>query len=47
MQKRYTDTQTLRILAEAKAGQSIAPVARAHGVSERSIFRGGQPVRWS
>jgi putative transposase len=39
MKKRYTEEQIIRILREVQAGQSIASVSRAHGVTEQTIYR--------
>lgn len=37
--KRYTEDQILGILREIEAGASMAAVARAHGVSDQTIYR--------
>ncbi|MBX7133844.1 MAG: transposase, partial [Fimbriimonadaceae bacterium] len=37
--KRYSEDQILGILKEIEAGASMASVARAHGVSDQTIYR--------
>lgn len=37
--KRYSEDQILGILKEIEAGSSMASVARAHGVSDQTIYR--------
>ncbi len=37
--KRYTEDQILAVLKEIDSGSTIASVARAHGVTEQTIYR--------
>lgn len=37
--KRYSEDQIFGILREIEAGASIASVARAHGLSDQTIYR--------
>ena len=36
--KRYSEEQIIKVLGEIDAGASIASVARAHGISEQTIY---------
>lgn len=38
-QRRYTESEIVKILGEVQSGRSVAEVARAHGVSETTIHR--------
>lgn len=37
--KRYTEDQILAVLKEIDSGASIASVARAHGITDQTIYR--------
>lgn len=37
--KRYSDEQIIKVLKEIEAGASIASVARAHGITDQTIYR--------
>jgi len=37
--KRYSEDQILKVLKEIDSGASIASVARAHGVTDQTIYR--------
>jgi len=37
--KRYSEDQILKVLKEIDGGASIASVARAHGVTDQTIYR--------
>jgi len=37
--KRYSQEQILKVLGEIDAGASIASVARAHGITDQTIYR--------
>lgn len=37
--KRYTEDQILAVLKEIDNGSSIASVARAHGITDQTIYR--------
>ncbi len=37
--KRYSEEQIVRILEEARGGQSIAETCRKYGVSEQTVYR--------
>jgi putative transposase len=37
--KRYSEEQIVRILGEARGGQSIAETCRKYGVSEQTVYR--------
>lgn len=37
--KRYTQEQIIKVLGEIEAGASIASVARAHGITDQTIYR--------
>jgi putative transposase len=37
--KRYTEDQILTVLKEIEGGASIASVARAHGITDQTIYR--------
>jgi putative transposase len=37
--KRYTEEQIIKVLGEIEAGASIASVARAHGITDQTIYR--------
>ena len=36
--KRYTEDEILKVLKEIEAGGAIASVARAHGVTDQTIY---------
>jgi putative transposase len=37
--KKHTEPEIQRILKEVEAGASVASVARAHGITEQTIYR--------
>jgi putative transposase len=37
--KRYSEDQILKVLKEIDGGASIASVARAHGITDQTIYR--------
>lgn len=37
--KRYTEDQIIGVLKEIEGGASIASVARAHGITDQTIYR--------
>jgi putative transposase len=37
--KRYTEDEILKVLKEIEAGAAIASVARAHGITDQTIYR--------
>jgi putative transposase len=37
--KRYTEDEILKVLKETEGGASIASVARAHGITDQTIYR--------
>ena len=37
--KRYTEDEILKVLKEIEAGASIASVARAHGITDQTLYR--------
>ena len=37
--KRYTEDEILKILKEIEGGATIASVARAHGVTDQTLYR--------
>jgi putative transposase len=37
--KRYTEDQIIKVLKEIEAGASISSVARAHGITEQTLYR--------
>jgi putative transposase len=37
--KRYTEDEILKVLKEAEGGAAIAAVARAHGITDQTIYR--------
>ncbi len=37
--KRYTEDEILKVLKEIDAGAAIAAVARAHGITDQTIYR--------
>jgi putative transposase len=43
--KRYTEDEILKVLKEIEAGGAIASVARAHGITDQTIYRWRE--KWS
>jgi putative transposase len=37
--RRYTEDEILKVLKEIEAGATIASVARAHGITDQTIYR--------
>jgi putative transposase len=37
--KRYTEDEILKVLKEVEGGAAIAAVARAHGITDQTIYR--------
>ena len=37
--KRYTEDEILKVLKEVEGGAAIASVARAHGITDQTIYR--------